>query len=326
MKRIDNRSVPKNKDEIRAFLVVRNEKLRLPSTLRHHRKLGVHRFFVLDNGSTDGTLDYLAGEPDVHVFSTAESYAQSQFGVTWTNELLDRFGIDHWTLTIDADEQFIYPHYEQIDLPLFCRHLDGIGADAVPCLLLDMYSGLAVQQTIHDPNTALLETCGYFDCEPYRLIRSAEPPHFQIYGGVRERVFRHVEAQIHAPTVSKVPLVKWVPGRKFLRSTHSLTPVKIAPLMAALLHFKFLSDFHKRVEVEVARGEHFAAAREYRAYWKLFRDGGEVKLLSRESVKFAGSGQLVQLGLMKASKPYEDLAKATRTGRSTHTASEPAVA
>jgi hypothetical protein len=316
MQQIDNRSVPKNKDEIRAFLVVRNEKLRLPSTLRHHRTLGVHRFFVLDNGSADGTLDYLAGEPDVHVFSTADSYAQSHFGVTWTNELLDRFGIGHWTLTIDADEQFIYPHYEQIGLPLFCRHLDGIGADAVPCLLLDMYSGLAVQETIHDPHAALIKTCGFFDSEPYRLIRSADPPHFQIYGGVRERVFRNSEGQSQPPTISKVPLVKWAPGRKFLRSTHSLTAVNIAPIMAALLHFKFLSDFHQRVEVEVARGEHFAAAREYRAYWEMLRDGGEVKLLSRESLKFENSAQLVRLGLMKTSNPYDDLVKAHIAARS----------
>ncbi len=59
-------------------MTVRNEALRLPSTLRQHRALGVNRFFVVDNGSTDGTLDLLAGEPDVHVFTTADSYAGSR--------------------------------------------------------------------------------------------------------------------------------------------------------------------------------------------------------------------------------------------------------
>jgi hypothetical protein len=52
--------------------VVRNEALRLPATLRHHCAIGVQRFFVLDNGSTDGTLDLLANEPDVDVFATAD--------------------------------------------------------------------------------------------------------------------------------------------------------------------------------------------------------------------------------------------------------------
>src|SRR5664280_1431460 len=169
MKRIDARPIPKNRDEIRAFLVIRNEDLRLPSTLRHHRSLGVHRFFVLDNGSTDGTLDYLSAGPDVHVFSTTESYSQSRYGVVWTNELLNAFGTGHWTLTIDADEQFIYPHYEQIKLPAFCKYLDSVGADVVPCLLLDMYSDGAVQDAVHDSAGSLLDTCGYFDSAPYRM-------------------------------------------------------------------------------------------------------------------------------------------------------------
>jgi len=89
MKRIDSRPIPDNKEEIRSFLIVRNEALRLPSTLRHHRSLGVHRFFVLDNGSTDGTLDYVLAQPDVHVFSTTERYSQSHCGIVWTNELLN---------------------------------------------------------------------------------------------------------------------------------------------------------------------------------------------------------------------------------------------
>ncbi len=163
MKRVDTREIPHGTNEIRSFLVVRNEKLRLPSTLRHHRSLGVRRFFALDNGSTDGTLDYLCGEPDVHVFSTNSSYAESNYGVAWTNELLNAFGNGHWTLTIDADEQFIFPHYDWITLPQFCDFLDSIGAEAIPSLLLDMYPGLAIRDATHDPTRPLLETCNYFD-------------------------------------------------------------------------------------------------------------------------------------------------------------------
>ena len=314
MKRIDNRIIRDDQDEIRAFLVVRNEMLRLPSTLRHHRALGVNRFFVLDNGSTDGTLDYLAGEPDVHIFATDESYAQSSYGITWTNELLDRFGTGHWTLTIDADEQFIYPHYEKIRLSTFCRHLDATGVEAVPCILLDMYSNLTVQDTVHDPHASLLETCRYFDPGPYRRIRAADPPYFQYYGGVRERIFQHIKAPYHPPTVSKVPLVRWKPGRMFLCSTHSLSAAQVSPLMATLLHFKFLSDFHYRVETEVARGEHYAEAQEYRAYRDLLRLARKVKLLSGQSARFEGSSQLVRLNLMATSKSYEDFVKSTAAG------------
>ena len=311
MKRIDVRSIPDTKDEIRAFLVVRNEELRLPSTLRHHRSLGVHRFFVLDNESTDGTLDYLAAQPDVHVFSTFERYSQSHYGIVWANELLNEFGKGHWTLTIDADEQFIYPHYEQFRLPLFCRYLDDTGADAVPCLLLDMYSDAAVQDTVHYPSNSLLGTCGYFDLAPYRITRVRACPYLEIYGGVRERIFQKVGADYHPPTISKVPLVKWKSGMEFLCSTHFLSTARISPILATLQHFKFLSDFHERVQVEVARGEHFAGAREYRAYLEMLRGHGRVTFICDQSAKFESSAQLMRLGLMATAKSYEEFIQST---------------
>ena len=84
LKRIDNRPISDNRDEIRAFMVVWNKSLRLDSTLKHYRQLGVNRFFIVDSGSTDGTLDYLAAAPDVHAFS-----ASGNDGMASINALLD---------------------------------------------------------------------------------------------------------------------------------------------------------------------------------------------------------------------------------------------
>jgi hypothetical protein len=77
--RTDHRSVNNNRTEIRAFMTVRDEKLRLPHSLDHHRKLGVSRFFVIDNGSTE----FLLAQSDCHVFLTRESYAESRYGLEW---------------------------------------------------------------------------------------------------------------------------------------------------------------------------------------------------------------------------------------------------
>ena len=153
LKRIDNRPISDNRDEIRAFMVVWNESLRLDSTLRHYRQLGVNRFFIVDSGSTDGTLDYLAAASDVHAFSNS-----GDAGMASINALLDAFGAGHWTLTVDADEMFIYPHYEQLELPLFCRYLDYVGSQAVPCVSLDMYAASPVGDAVHRPGAPLLTT------------------------------------------------------------------------------------------------------------------------------------------------------------------------
>jgi glycosyl transferase family 2 len=316
LKRIDQRPIPNTAGEIRAFIVVRNEALRLPSTLRHHRAIGVHRFFVLDNGSTDGTLDFLANEPDVHVYSTEESYAASQWGVVWTNTLLDAFGGDRWTLTVDADEHFIYPHYEDLNLAQFSRYLDHTGVQGVVSLLLDMYADRPVKETVHDPQASLIDTCRFFDPTGYRVTPNDLCPFFTIEGGLRERIFKEAQVDFHAPTVSKIPLVRWKVGMRFAYSTHSLTTnVMVSKMFGGLLHFKFLSDFHQRVETEVARNEHFEGAREYRVYLDLLRRDGAVNFFTPASARFQDSAQLVALDLMRTEPAFEQSVQMTQAAR-----------
>ena len=69
--------------------------------------------------------------------------------------------------------------------------------------------------------------------------------------------------------------------------------------------FQVFERFSRTAEVEVARGEHFANAREYRAYLQMLRGNREATFLCHQSVKFKDSAQLVELGLMATSKGYE---------------------
>jgi hypothetical protein len=50
--RIDDRPISDDPNEIRAFMTVRDEMLRLRQNLAHHRNIGVRRFLVVDNGSS----------------------------------------------------------------------------------------------------------------------------------------------------------------------------------------------------------------------------------------------------------------------------------
>ena len=93
-----------------------------------------------------------------------------------------------------------------------------------------------------------------------------------------------------------------------------LSAVTSAQVMGALLHFKFLSDFHDRVETEVARGEHFDGAREYRAYRDLMRKEGAVNLMAAKSARYEDSGQLVRLGLMRTTEGWERFAPTAQSG------------
>ena len=299
LQRLDQRPIPDGIGEIRAFLVVRNEALRLPDNLRHHRALGISRFFVVDNGSTDDTLDFLLAQPDVHLFSTQESFAASGFGISWINGLLDAYGDGHWTLTVDADELLIYPGFESVALPKVCAHLDHLQAQGMFCMLLDMYAEAPLKDVGYRAGDSLIAACPWFDPAPYRTVQVHAFPHIQIYGGVRERIFHFSGSPApHPPTISKVPLVKWKRGMQFTNCTHAVSPMQMAQMTGVLLHFKFLDDFYQRVQVEAARGEHYADGLEYKIYAQLLAQNPALTLRDQNSARLQSSRQLVEMGLM----------------------------
>lgn len=91
------------------FATVRNEALRLPYWLAYYRALGVTHVLIVDNDSTDGISELLAGEIDVSVWSAKHSYKASRYGVDWLTCLQFKYGHGRWCLTVDADEALVYP-------------------------------------------------------------------------------------------------------------------------------------------------------------------------------------------------------------------------
>jgi len=285
-----------------ATLVVRNEIVRVASTLNHHRALGVAAFLVVDNGSSDGTREYLAAQPDVCLWSTDRSFGESNFGTEWRNAILDAHAAGRWVLYVDADELFIYPGFETRPLPVFCRFLDGAGARIVFAVMLDMYSDKPLAETAHPPGGSLIETCPFFDRRPYSMTAFERFPGMQIRGGVRQRLLRERLGR-EGPLVSKTPLVRWSDGVRFA-DAHYVTMAPVADVTGALLHFKFLSDFHAKAEAEAARGEHWNNASEYRAYLALMQTG-LTTLMSDVSARYEDSAQLVRMNLMRTSEGWE---------------------
>jgi hypothetical protein len=322
--RIDSHRLSNDESEIRAFMTVRDEILRLPWAFEHHRKIGVARFFVIDNGSTDGCKEFLLAQPDCHVFVTHNSFAESGHGVEWQNSLLDEYGTNHWCLVVDADEWFVYPGYETKSLSEFTTYLERTGAQGVFSFLLDMYGSRTIAESIPEPGRSLLDSCGYFD-SCYRWDRrSRVPPHFpelDLFGGPRLRLFfpniHRYYQMIRAlwrildfapiplplalrppPTLPKIPLVHWLPGTRY-QNNHATTPIKLSEITGVLLHFKFLQDFFGRVKTEADRKEHWSGASEYARYLTKLTNDPALSFHYAGSVAYEGSEQLVRLGLLR---------------------------
>jgi hypothetical protein len=328
-----------SRDRIRAFARCRNESLRLPAFLRHYRQLGVDRFFIVDNDSSDGSAEYLAAQADVRLFRTTNRYSEASGGTGWLNALLARFGVGYWCVTVDVDELLVYPASEHASLRSLTAYLDRQGAGAFACMLLDLYPAGPLQKCAYAVGGDLLAASPYFDAGPYEILPFDACPALHIRGGVRQRVFypefkrRRLAARLYEalfqslahraprlhdlpwvrahrpptpPLLTKVPLVRWDETTRYVKSNHRVTPKTVAAETGVLLHFKFLQDFHTRAVHEANRREYSGGAFDYRRYARRLDEHPDLSLIYEGSVRFEGSSQLVRLGLMRDTDAWRD--------------------
>lgn len=291
-------------DAILAFVTLRNELPRLPFFLRYYRNLGVDHFFVVDNGSDDGSREFLEAQDDVFLWSTDASYRKSRFGVDWVNWLRRRHAHDRWTLTVDPDEFFVYPFCDTRPLGALTDWLDRAGVRSFGSLMLDMYPRSEITEAHVREGQNPLEVACWFD--PGNYVQEIHPTyrHLWIQGGPRARAFFPDNPE-KAPALNKIPLVKWHRRYVSISSAHMLLPRSLNVVYdrtggeratGCLLHAKFIDSFSEKAAEEVERRQHFAGGREYVAYNNSARDG--VTLWTNWSERYINWRQLEMLGLM----------------------------
>ncbi len=190
-------------------LAVRDERPRLPQFLTHYRRLGVARFLVVDNGSTDGTLEYLLEQTDVSVWTSDLRFDRSNCGSVWFQVLLRRHGRGRWTLIVDADEYFWFPDCETRDLIDLCTKLDDNGLRAYPAVLLDMYSDGPIRETHLPSGEPPWSRCRFYDRQLQHVVAPGAGPFANqagYFGGVRRRVFGGGTFDY---CLNKVPLLRY---------------------------------------------------------------------------------------------------------------------
>ncbi len=292
------------RDDVLLFCTIRNERVRLPYFLEHYRALGVSHFLFVDNGSSDDTVRFLAEQPDVSVWFAPGSYRKSRFGMDWLTCLQFRYGAGHWCLTVDADELLIYPHHTTRPLPALVEWLDAHGQSSFGALMLDMYPKERLSAHRYVPGTDPVRHLCWFDGGNYHMRRKEDLHNLWIQGGVRARRFFASDPR-RAPTLGKIPLVKWSRRYVYVSSTHSLLPRRLntiyddaggEALSGVLLHTKFLDTVVGRSAEEKRRGEHFANSALYGPYYDALAQ--DPTLWCAQSTPFKGWRQLEAMGLM----------------------------
>ncbi len=258
----------------------------LPWFLDAYRALGVDQFFLVDNGSTDGSADYLSEQPDVSLFSQPGSFKQAAHGVVWINRLLQDHALGKWAFFVDMDELFVFPGQEDgAELSDLLTFADAKGYGSFPSFMLDLFATSAQEHA-----QGFAGHC-HFEND-YLAFPSVRPPYRTVQGGIRARMTgRHF-------LITKSPLVTVTPEFRFTENNHTHSHLAPADVTTALLHYKFIGDANARIAEAIDRQEHFMAGRFYKDLERSL--DGAVLSKSRKTKRYKGPRQLERLGLMSA--------------------------
>lgn len=228
----------------------RNEILRIKKFLEHYRMLGVERFLILDNDSSDGTREYLLKQPDVRLYLCKEQY-NAQRKSAWQNRMVADYGLNHWYLYVDADEFIWYPEAATIRLPDYTKAIYEKGICAVKGIMIEMYPKGVIGSAEYDKGD-FMEQYRFFDGDSDDYTYDADTN--TVYGGMLARLFG-VENLLR----TKVPLYYHTKDR-FLVGSHHIFPLKddiTAPFAMLMKHYKFIPGDEEKVR-EAIRNQNYA--------------------------------------------------------------------
>lgn len=282
--------------DLALICVMRNERARLPLFFRHYRELGVTRFLMVDNGSSDGSRELLLAEAGVDVFDAPVPYRDGQGGIYWANGLAQAHCRDRWVLRVDADELLVYDGMESHPLPDLARLLQATGFDRLYAPMLDLYSSAAFGTIRRDVGQVLAED-SWFDSEGYELERWASG--WYLTGGPRARLFNLEGKRPYHHWLSKYPFV-YMDKAKVIYNTHYLWPfdrITKGP-MAALLHLKLFDDFIERSAVYEEEKQHAHDSLSYQLSNQVIRENATTTAMHAQSRRYRGPKSLLRYRIM----------------------------
>lgn len=283
--------------EVGLICVLRNEVARLPLFFEHYKKLGIDRFFMVDNASSDGSADVLLAEPRADIFHTEAPFYESYFGLYWYNGIAQAYCRDRWVVMADADELLVYDGMHGHDIKAFAQWLEREGTGRTYAPMIDLYTSGAIgsrQRSMAE----ILAHDSWFDTEGFWVER--HPSGWVLVGGPRERLFNTIKR--HQPHwISKYPFFRMTDDT-VLFDNHFLWPwdQEYRGPDAALLHLKILDDFIIRCAVNEQENQHAHDSNAYQIINRRIAELPSLIAIDGNSRRYEGPESLVRHGLLRA--------------------------
>lgn len=246
-------------DECVAVSLVKNAEYFLEGFLDHHFNIGASYVVLLDNGSTDATMD-IARSYDRVVLAQSHLPAR-RYECLLRKWAVRKFVSGGWILFVDSDEMFELPVGRRVeDLTHYCnRH----GFTAVVTQMLDLFSPLSYDQlrsmtyaqsieAANEYSLAALTRISYDDDDKVsfsyflRRNRCDFDTVKLMVGGVRREIFGE------ECFLSKHSLVRNIDGIDLMSHPHCASGVSCADVTALLRHYKLTGAYLDRDRKSVA--------------------------------------------------------------------------
>lgn len=276
MKKYKNFTKPIDHQSIILCCVLRDEILLLEYFIEYYVKIGVTHFIFIDNGSVDGSFEYLSSIEHINymLFQSFDSYKENQFGTTWVNNVLLTYCKNCWCLVVDVDELLVV---ENGDLNYLRSNMINDGANVLTTMLLDMYpKDRKSKKYVKGSN--FLSHSNYYDKWNnvyYKKLNHNNSHKFEIYGGVRQRVFNLKNVCLTKRSFFKFDFYdkhKTSVGYHFIVPHEDTIGLKYYGKIHMLLHFKYLRfnivDFFKK---RIKNNEDWDNSSEYKQYLKFIQ-------------------------------------------------------
>ena len=275
--------------DVAVVACMRNEMFMLPHFLAHYRKLGVGAFLIADNLSDDGTLEYLAEQPDVALFSVDTDYKMSHYGVAWQQAMLAAFRTDKWSVVADADEFLVWQADQTETLPELLSHPDFADVNAARIFMLDMYPQGALSEATFE-NSDPFTQAGFVDREPFLTDSPMRGPFSDQpawTSALRHRLIPGSNPDLFV--AQKLALLRYRPWMRLSEGLHFVTETTLSKRELLFAHFKYNAAFRQKAQAEVDRGQHFNDAEEYRKYLAIASEGRDIIYDADHSVEWHDS-------------------------------------
>jgi len=286
--------------------VVKNGEFFLPEFISHHMNLGFAHIFLLDNGSTDRTLDIARSHSCVTVYQSLLPVDKYQGALK--RHLATVAAPNGWCLDVDIDEFFDYPLSSEVPLRKLLTYFDKSGFTAMVTQMLDMFSEVPLSEMASSTERPPLTDYHYYDLSEMRreeyllsslvasFASSNEPTNALtalFYGGTRKYLYG-LDCLL-----TKHSLFRTSRGLRLFDHVHFVANARLANVSGLLRHYKFAGDVISLAEQN--RAAFRATGAGYQDMIDAIRSKPKLRLVRETSKSLSEPAELLESSFLFAS-------------------------